>query len=56
VYNPHLESLGCREIDRVQLDLIRNKDSYSGSINFQSRKNSFQSSFPLLSGAKGAGF
>jgi leucyl/phenylalanyl-tRNA--protein transferase len=31
VYNPHLESLGCREIDRVQfMDLIRNKDySYS---------------------------
>jgi leucyl/phenylalanyl-tRNA--protein transferase len=27
VYNPHLESLGCREIDRVQfMDLIRNKD------------------------------
>jgi leucyl/phenylalanyl-tRNA--protein transferase len=36
VYNPHLESLGCREIDRVQfMDLIRNKvSSYSGSINF----------------------
>jgi leucyl/phenylalanyl-tRNA--protein transferase len=27
VYNPHLESLGCREIDRVQfMDLLRNKD------------------------------
>jgi leucyl/phenylalanyl-tRNA--protein transferase len=27
MYNPHLESLGCREIDRVQfMDLIRNKD------------------------------
>jgi leucyl/phenylalanyl-tRNA--protein transferase len=32
VYNPHLESLGCREIDRVQfMDLIRNKD-YSYSV------------------------
>jgi len=27
VYNPHLESLGCREIDRVQfMDLLQNKD------------------------------
>lgn len=27
VYNPHLESLGCREIDRVHfMDLLQNKD------------------------------
>jgi leucyl/phenylalanyl-tRNA--protein transferase len=33
VYNPHLESLGCREIDRVQfMDLIEIRiSSYSGN-------------------------
>jgi hypothetical protein len=63
MYNPHLESLGCREIDRVQfMDLFEIRISFSSSIlrqsavNFQSRKIVFQSGFPLLSGQKKCGF